>query len=528
MFPSNTLLALALGASGLMAGVRGWTTDEMRSKSVYQVVTDRFATSDGSSPACDVWAKSYCGGTWKGIENKLDYIQGMGFDAIWISPVVSNIGGNTTLGESYHGYWPLALNSLNSNFGSEQDLKDLVTAAGGRGMGIMVDVIVNHIAATASTTFEPNDAYAPFTDAADYHPFCWVDDYNNQTNVEQCSLGDTTVTLHDINTESDSVVSAYNEYIKNLTETFGFEAIRIDTVKHVRHDFWPAFVSASGVFAVGEVLDGDASYVASYQAQSMPSVFNYPIFYPLTRAFNSTSGSISALTDMISTVSSTFNDSTLLGSFLDNHDNPRFESTVTDAALIKNAQTYPFVTDGIPYAYYGSEQGFTGGAEDYLNREPMWPSGYKTDTDIYKLFTSLNLARSAAGNASSNFFATKASVVASSNNDLAIKKGPMLAVLSNRGSSGSGSLTVNNAGYSANEELFDVISCTSTKADGSGNVAATITNGAPQVFLPLSARSGNLCSQLNSSGGKGAAGRSSSAPAMTLPLFGLAVLASVW
>lgn len=173
-------------------------------------------------------------------------------------------------------------------------------------------------------------------------------------------------------------------------------------------------------------------------------------------------------------------------------------------------------------------QGFTGGAEDYLNREPMWPSGYKTDTDIYKLFTSLNLARSAAGNASSDFFTTKASVVASSNNDLAIKKGPMLAVLTNRGSSGSGSLTVNNAGYSANEELFDVVSCTSTKADGSGNVAATITNGAPQVFLPLSARSGNLCSQLSSSGGKGAAGRSFSAPAMTLPLFGLAVLASCW
>lgn len=36
----------------------------------------------------------------------LDYIQGMGFDAIWISPVVGNIEGNTSYGEAYHGTFP--------------------------------------------------------------------------------------------------------------------------------------------------------------------------------------------------------------------------------------------------------------------------------------------------------------------------------------------------------------------------------------------------------------------------------------
>ena len=53
--------------------------------SIYQVLTDRFATTNGSSPECGI--RDYCGGTWKGIENNLDYIQGMGFEAIWISPV---------------------------------------------------------------------------------------------------------------------------------------------------------------------------------------------------------------------------------------------------------------------------------------------------------------------------------------------------------------------------------------------------------------------------------------------------------
>lgn len=71
-----------------------------------QLITDRFATSDGSSPACDTSQRQYCGGTWKGIVQKLDYIQNMGFDAIWISPVVANVEGNTTYGQAFHGYVP--------------------------------------------------------------------------------------------------------------------------------------------------------------------------------------------------------------------------------------------------------------------------------------------------------------------------------------------------------------------------------------------------------------------------------------
>jgi len=59
------------------------TVNDWRSRSIYQVITDRFARSDGSITApCDVSQQKYCGGTWRGIINKLDYIQGMGFNAV--------------------------------------------------------------------------------------------------------------------------------------------------------------------------------------------------------------------------------------------------------------------------------------------------------------------------------------------------------------------------------------------------------------------------------------------------------------
>lgn len=84
------------------------SNDAMRQRRVYQLVTDRFASpSNSSSAPCNVASAPYCGGTYKGIVGKLDYIKGMGFDTVWISPVVSNIGGTTGHGQAYHGYWTL-------------------------------------------------------------------------------------------------------------------------------------------------------------------------------------------------------------------------------------------------------------------------------------------------------------------------------------------------------------------------------------------------------------------------------------
>jgi alpha-amylase len=108
---------------------------EWRSRSIYQLLTDRFARTDGSTTAtCDTASGIYCGGTWAGIIKKLDYIQGMGFDAVWISPVTKNIEGKTAYGEAYHGYWQQDLYAVNGHYGTSDDLKELSRALHGRGM----------------------------------------------------------------------------------------------------------------------------------------------------------------------------------------------------------------------------------------------------------------------------------------------------------------------------------------------------------------------------------------------------------
>ena len=129
-------------------------------------------------------------------------------------------------------------------------------------MYLMVDVVVNHFASKdSSPSFS---SFAPFNQESDYHSKCFIADYNNQTQVEQCWLGDDNVPLVDVNTEDDGIVSTYNNWIKSLVANHSVDGVRIDTVKHIRKDFWPNFASSSGVYTIGEVLHNETDYVAGY------------------------------------------------------------------------------------------------------------------------------------------------------------------------------------------------------------------------------------------------------------------------
>jgi alpha-amylase len=161
-----------------------------------RLITDRFAPPSDTAPArtnplpveCDGALQTWCGGTWLSIIDKLDYIQGMGFDAIWISPTGQNIDSHTPYNYAYHGYWVNDPMTVNPRFGSEDDLKALSKALHDRGMFFMVDVAVNNV-----PSLNVHDALDPNALAADnsrwtkpeyFHEHCWID-YSNTTSVEQ-------------------------------------------------------------------------------------------------------------------------------------------------------------------------------------------------------------------------------------------------------------------------------------------------------------------------------------------------------
>lgn len=333
----HLLSTLALAAATLFIPSFALDNTSIRPRTIYQVLTDRFARADNSfSAACRTG--TYCGGSWRGLTTQLDYIQGMGFDTVWISPIVDNIEDNTAYGQAYHGYWTRDPTKLNSHFGTETDLLALSTALHSRGMYLMVDIVVNHVATTQNgATFNPNGQYGPFNSTSDFHqPFCWID-YSNQTSIEVCALGDSNVPLMDINTEKSSVVQFWNTWIASTVKKYNIDAIRIDTVKHVGKPFWPSFAKSAGVYNLGEIFDGGAQYVADYQNNGINPI-NYPIWYPLIRAFKQVGGTYTGWSDLlwnVNAINQYFSDAGLLGGFVNNHDNPRFESFVQDSAVCR-------------------------------------------------------------------------------------------------------------------------------------------------------------------------------------------------
>ena len=76
-------IAALLVLTSISSTVSALSPAEWRSQSIYQLLTDRFARTDGSTTAaCNAQDGIYCGGSWQGVIDKLDYIQGMGFTAV--------------------------------------------------------------------------------------------------------------------------------------------------------------------------------------------------------------------------------------------------------------------------------------------------------------------------------------------------------------------------------------------------------------------------------------------------------------
>jgi alpha-amylase len=122
---------------------------------------------------------------------------------------------------------------LNSKFGTREDLQALSSALHERGMYLMVDVVVNHVGFPRGREFRPDERYGVLNQPEDYHPHCWIRNYDNQTEVEQCWIGeDQREALVDVNTESPKVVQEMYRWIKQLVSDYQIDGLRVDTVKH--------------------------------------------------------------------------------------------------------------------------------------------------------------------------------------------------------------------------------------------------------------------------------------------------------
>ena len=190
-------------------------------------------------------------------------------------------------------------------------------------------------------------------------------------------------------------------------------------------------------------------------------------------------------------------DTTLLGSFMENHDQPRFASYTSDISLAKNAVAFTMLADGIPIIYEGQEQHYTGGDVPY-DREAIWLSGYSTTATLYTWIASVNQLRNQAIYKDASYVTYKASPIYSDSSTIVMRKGDtnyqLIGVFTNLGASGASytlTLPSSDTGFTASQSLVEVMGCTSYTTDSSGNLAVAMASGLPRIFYPTAQLEGS-------------------------------------
>lgn len=272
---------------------------ELTGKSIYMVMVDRFAAVDASTPECG--GERWCGGTLAGLTAKLDYIQGMGFDCIWITPVVQqpHLGDNCkdewcALG--YHGYWAEDLYTIDSRFGTPLDLKNLSREAKKRGMCLMMDMVLNHMRPIGRESDLMQ--IKPFNESKHYHTYrkpdsmsfsdyaakpieciptpCIPGDYNCKPDGDVAYDPQRVqdgwfpeyrykgINMPDLRQEDPMVANELTHWVKYMVAEYKLDAIRLDTAAYLPTKFLEELRNQIEVEILGEVTAGNWSFLSGF------------------------------------------------------------------------------------------------------------------------------------------------------------------------------------------------------------------------------------------------------------------------
>ena len=307
-------LALALSAGtadpAATAAVRARLPED---EVIYFLLPDRFDNGDrgndrgglkgdrlqtGFDPAAKGF---YHGGDLKGLIGRLDYLEGLGVTAIWLSPIFVNKpvqGPKDDKSAGYHGYWITDFTTVDPHLGTDADFAALVAKAHARGMKVYMDIIANHTAdviqpaecvadpackyrsradypyqrrgsvngapinpgflgeqVTTEANFarlnDPNFATTVRVPPAEAHikkpewlndPIYYHNRGNSSFNGESSTVGDFSG-LDDLMTENPRVVRGMIDIYAAWIDR-GIDGFRVDTQKHVNPEFWAQWAPA--------------------------------------------------------------------------------------------------------------------------------------------------------------------------------------------------------------------------------------------------------------------------------------------
>ena len=378
--------------------VSGWIGDEYPYEQELQIVDDNyrnyyeifvysFYDSDGDGI-----------GDLNGVTQKLDYIQDMGFNGIWLMPVFQST--------TYHKYDTVDYMQIDPEYGSTEDMQNLIEECHKRGIRIILDFVMNHTSSqhlwfTQACEYleqlpqgaEPDEQECPYVG---YYHFAneQKQDYYQVKNTDWYYEGVFWSEMPDLNLENEQL-RAELEQIASYWIGMGIDGFRMDAAMHFEENdattnteilnwlYEYCLSQNPDFYMVSEVWANEAA-VADYYASGTPSMFNFDLADKegkLIKAARGTYKAANLVQSMLKyqTDFAAKNPDYIDAPFITNHDMGRVANALrNDPDDLKMAGGLLMTLSGNPFVYYGEEIGMSSaGTKDENKRLPfIW-----SDTD---------------------------------------------------------------------------------------------------------------------------------------------------
>lgn len=348
--------------------------------SIYLITPDRFANGNPDNDSVTALEDKLNraapggrhGGDLQGIINHLDYIQAMGFTQLWLNPVLENAMPSY----SYHGYAATDFYRVDPRYGNNALYQQLAQQAKARGIGLIIDVVLNHIGSQHWWMQDlPSSDWLNFSGqfvATTHRREALHDPYASDWDKRHFSDGWFVETMPDLNQRNPLLATYLIQNSIWWVEYAGLSGIRIDTYSYSEPEFLSQYTARlmaeyPNLNMVGEEWTLNPSIVAywqrdtqrhdGYQSQ-LPSLFDFPLQAALVSGLTSQESWNAGLREIYLSLANDY----LYGRpqdlvvMPDNHDMSRiFTQLQADPQLWRMAMVFFATVRGIPQFFYGTE-----------------------------------------------------------------------------------------------------------------------------------------------------------------------------
>lgn len=347
--------------------IPNWARDRV----FYEIFPDRFFKSEKLKSNCifDKWGKlpnrkSLYGGNLLGIVEKLDYLQELGINAIYLTPIFKS--------PSNHKYDTQDYYEIDEKFGTKEHLKKLVEEAHKRDIKIILDCVFNHCG------YEFKYFQDVLEKGKESKYFNWFHIKGNKINKKRdnyLTFGFTSI-MPKLNTINPEVRDFLINVAIYWTKEFNIDGWRLDVSDEVDEGFWREFRLKlkninSNILILGENWHDAYPFLKGDQQDG---VMNYAVTKACIEFFGERIIDSQEFSNTLSKIlmrNKDFINYSMLN-LLDSHDTPRFINYCKDIDVLKIALMFLITFIGMPCIYYGTEILMEGKGDPDCRRTFNW------------------------------------------------------------------------------------------------------------------------------------------------------------